>query len=286
MRLASFVAHIGMLLCCNNKAIAKANLGVIYGNKISPYREKVIIYHSFRNMTAVLVNLFWTSRHGRKRLEELISITKPNVAIIKKANPSINISAHIGNWEMLAQVCLLHGVPMITVANDIGSSAMTQRLSKIRSIIGQKIISKKGALRHLVYACRHGSSLGLLVDQHTPIKQGGAWLNLFGVPVDVSISPATLSRKLKVPILVAWSRPLKNGCYKIEYLNQFDPDPKVDDIARSQEILTLFEKVIRRHPSCWCLNYRRWREIRPGDDPNSYPYYARQKRKKPRNKTK
>ncbi len=274
-RLACFGAHIGMLFCSKNKAVAKANLQVIFKGRITPYREKIIIYHSFRNMTAVLVDLFWTSRDSRKRLEQLTVIDPDMIARIKESRPSINISAHMGNWEMLSQACVLNGVPMMTVAKDMGSSAMTRRLFATRSVIGQKIVAIDGSLRHLVYALRHGSSLGLLVDQHTPVNKGGAWLNFFDVPVVVSIGPANLSRKLTVPILVAWSHPLKNGCYKVEFLKKFDPDPAVDDITRSQEILTLFETVIRRHPSCWCLNYRRWRTIRPGDDPALYPYYAR-----------
>jgi len=273
--LSSFGAHIGMLFCSTNKAVAKANLRVIYGNRLTPYREKVIIYHCFRNMTAVLVDLFWTSRNSRERIEQLTVIDQPMIEMIQSSKPSINISAHIGNWEMLSQACVLNGVPMMTVAKNIGTSAMTQRLCETRAVIGQKLVAKDGALRHLVYALRHGSSLGLLVDQHTPVRQGGAWLTFFGLPVDVSIGPANLSRKLNVPILVAWSRPLKDGRYKVEFLKKFEPLPEVDDITRSQEIIALFETVIRRHPSCWCLNYRRWRGIRTGDNPDLYPYYAR-----------
>lgn len=277
-RLSRFGAHIGMLFCARDKAVARANLEVIYGNRLTAYRVKTITYHCFRNMTAVLVDLFWTSRNSRKRLEQLTVADPSVIAQVKKAMPSINISAHIGNWEMLSQTCVLNGVPMTTVMQGIGSSAMTKRLSLTRSVIGQKIVPNEGALRHLIYALRHGSSLGLLVDQHTPVRHGGAWLTFFGLPVDVSIGPAILSRKLKVPILVAWSRPLKNGCYKVELLKVFDPDPAVDDITRSQEIISLFETVIRRHPSFWCLNYRRWRGIPAGDDPARYPYYARPER--------
>jgi len=280
MRLADFFARFGVLFCSRDKLVAKANLRVIYGGRITPYREKVIIFHSFRNMAEVLIKLVWTTRNSRSRIERL-TIIDPSIAkAIKDANPSINISAHIGNWEMLSQSCILNGVPMMTVAKDIGTSAMTTHLTKIRSSIGQKIVAKDGALRHLIHALRDGSSLGLLVDQHTPLKQGGAWLDFLGLPVDVSITPAALSRKLKVPILVAWSRPLKDGRYKVEFIKRFDPDPAVDDITRSQEIIKLFEKVIRRHPACWCLNYRRWHGIRPGDDPSSYPYYAKHEKGK------
>ena len=280
LRMASFMAGCGMIFSKRDKSIAKANLRVIYGGRISPYREKVILYHAFRNMSAVLITLFWISRYSKKRIER-ITILEPDVMdLFKKAIPSINVSAHIGNWEMLSQAGVSNGIPMTTVAKDIGSTSMTKLLSRIRSSIGQKIVAKDGALKHLVYALRHNSSLGLVVDQHTPEREGGVWLKFFGLPVDVSIAPATLSRKFNVPIVVAWSRPLKNGCYKMEVLKKFDSDPDADDEIRSQEIIDIFEKLIRKHPSCWALNYRRWRTILPGDDPSRYPFYARLKKKK------
>ncbi|MFO7936561.1 MAG: lysophospholipid acyltransferase family protein [Kiritimatiellia bacterium] len=274
-RLAACIAHFGMFLMKRDKAIASANLKVIYGNHISPYREKVIIYHSFRNMSAVLVKLFWISRKSRRRIEQMNIIDTQTKAVLKPTRPAIYLSAHIGNWEILSQCCILHGVPIVSVAKNIGSTAMTRRLRKIRSCIGQKIVSTDGALKYLVTALKNNSSLGLLIDQHTSLKAGGTWLKFFGISVDVSISPATLARKLNLPIIVAWSRPLKNGHYRIEHLKTFEPDPLIDDRTRSQEIMNLFEKVIRRHPSFWTLNYRRWRTVRPSENISRYPFYAR-----------
>ncbi len=278
-RVASLVAWVGINFMQRDKRVARANLKIIYGERLTPHREHVIIYHSFRNMAAVAVKLFWICRNSRRRLEQLILADQQIADIIREAHPSINISAHIGNWELLSQICILNGVPMTSVAKSIGSKAMTSRLRRIRSCIGQTIVPHEGALHRLVYALRHNSSLGLLVDQLTPVKQGGAWLKFFGIHVDVSISPARLSRRLNVPIIVAWSRPLKDGRYKIEFLKRFDPDPDVDDITRSQEILDLFEQIIRRHPSCWALNYRRWRTVHPDDPPERYPFYARKRNK-------
>lgn len=280
LRMATFMARCGLIICQRDKRVAEANLRIMYGNRITPYREKVIIYHAFRNMSAVLVTLFWISRHSKKRIERITVIDPAILKIFKQAIPSINVSAHLGNWEMLSQAGVLNDIPMTTVAKDIGSSSMTKHLSKIRSSIGQKIVAKDGALKRLVYALRHNSSLGLVVDQLTPVKEGGVWLKFFGLPVDVSIAPASLSRRFNVPIIVGWARPLKDGCYKIEFLKQFDPDPDIDDETLSQDIINVFEKVIRRHPSCWTLNYRRWRTIRPGDDPARYPFYAGRKKKR------
>ncbi len=280
LRTASFMARLGMIFAEKDKDIARANLRIIFGNRITPYREKVLIYHAFRNMSLVLIQLFWISRHSKKRIDQLTVITPEFTKLLQQVRPSINISAHIGNWEVLAQAVVLKDVPMMTVAKEIGSPSMTNRLSRVRSSIGQKIVLTDGALKRLVHALRHDSSLGILIDQRTPIKEGGVWLNFFNLPAEVSIAPAMLSRKINVPIIIAWARPLKTGQYSIEYIKKLDPDPNVDDLVRSQEILSILEGLIRRHPSCWALNYRRWRSIYPGDDPARYPFYAQRKNKK------
>ncbi len=280
LRIASLIAHAGMIFSEKDKKIARANLRIIFGNRITPYREKVLIYHAFRNLSLVLIQLFWISRHSKKRIDQLTIITPEVTELFKQACPSINISAHLGNWEILAQAVVLKGVPMMTVVKEIGSTSMTNKLSKVRSSIGQKIVLTEGALKRLVHALRHDSSLGILIDQRTSIKDGGVWLNFFNLPAEVSVAPAMLSRKINVPIIICWARPLKTGQYRIEYIKKLDPDPNVDDLVRSQEVLSILEGLIRRHPSCWALNYRRWRSIYPGDDPERYPFYAQRKKKK------
>jgi lauroyl/myristoyl acyltransferase len=163
----------------------------------------------------------------------------------------------------------------MSVAKLIGSPEMTARLTAMRSTIGQQIVPADGALRRLMYTLKHDTCIGLLVDQHTHTWDGGTWVKMFGLSVGISLAPAALSRKLRVPILFAWSRPLKDGRYRIEPGEIFLPDPAVDDQTRTQQLIAAFERVIRRHPSLWCLNYRRWRHILPDDDPALYPFYAR-----------
>ncbi len=259
----------------NGKAIARANLRLMFGRRITPYRERVITRYAYRNMARVLVNIFWMSRDTLARIKDQISF-KPVVLDALRANqPAITVSAHFGNWEILSQACVANGIPMMSVAKMTGSPEITARLTSLRSTIGQEIVPADGALKHLLYALRHGSSIGLLIDQHTHIWEGGTWVKLFGVPAGISLTPAALARKLAVPIIFAWSRPLKDGRYRIEPGQVFYPDPQIDDATRTQQLAAAFERVIRKHPSLWCLNYRRWRYILPGDDPQRYPFYAR-----------
>jgi len=275
LSLSRGLADFGLFFDRRGRAVARANLRVMFGARMTPVRERAILRRSYRNMTRVMINVFWMSRHTRARLDNLISMDPRVLDALRSNRPAVTVSAHLGNWEILSQVCVIHGFPIMSIAKQIGSPRMTEHLVRLRSTIGQQLVPAEGALRPMLNALRHGTSLGLLVDQHTSVEDGGGWVTFFGLPACISLAPAALARKTKTAIIFAWSRPLKDGRYRIEPGEVYLPDPAVGDAERTQQLACAFERVIRRHPSLWCLNYRRWRYIRPGDDPARYPFYAR-----------
>ena len=275
LRFSRWLADTVYLFDGRGKAIARANLRLMFGKRITPARERIITRSAYRNMARVLVNIFWMSRDTLARIMDQVTFTQVVLDALRANQPAITVSAHFGNWEILSQACVANGIPMMSVAKMTGSPEITARLTRLRSTIGQEIVPADGALRHLLNALKHGKSIGLLIDQHTHVWEGGTWVTLFGVPAGISLTPAALSRKLNVPIIFAWSRPLKDGRYRIEPGQIFPPDPQIDDTTRTQQIAKSFEGVMRKHPSLWCLNYRRWRYILPDDDPERYPFYAR-----------
>ena len=275
LRLSRCLADACYTFDKRGKAIARANLHLMFGSRMTPVRERAITRRAYRNMARVLVNVIWMSRDTRARMTDQVSFDPHVLEALRRNKPAVTVSAHFGNWEILSQACVANGIPMMSVSKEIGTPEMTAHLIRLRSTIGQQLVPAEGALRRLLYALKHGTSIGLLIDQHTPVREGGAWVTFFGVPAGISMAPAALARKTKTPIIFAWSRPLKDGRYRIEPGQIFFPDPHVGDAERAQQLACAFESVIRRHPSLWCLNYRRWRCIRPGDDPARYPFYAR-----------
>ena len=91
-------------------------------------------------------------------------------------------------------------------------------------------------------------------------------MRFFGRPVPVSAAPAFFSAKGKVPIVVAWSRPLADGRYRCELVSSYGPDEARDVWLTSQRIASDLERVIRRHPSCWVLNYNAFRKKPTADE--------------------
>ena len=273
--LADFASALAPLFDRRGEKIAKANLRLMFGPRLTPARERIIIRRSYRTMVRTVFNLFWLLRDTRARILAQVSFAPGALDSVRQHQPAVMLSAHLGNWELVAQGGVANGIPIMCVAKQIGTPAMTALLTRQRAAIGQEIIPIEGAVRPLIRTLKAGKSVGLLVDQHMEVAEGGVWCTFFGLPVCVSATPATLSRKLGIPIMFVWARPLKCARYRIECSDVFTPDPSVPDTVRTQQLSDAIERVIRRHPSYWCLTYRRWREIKTGDDPARYPFYAR-----------
>lgn len=226
----------------------------------TPAEEK-IIRRSYRNMARTVGHAFWTCRNALERVKASGEMSRAGREFLAANKPAVTVSGHIGCWEILSQLALLEGHPMMSVAKDIGTGGMTELLMKARTSIGQEIVHAAGAFRPLMQGIKDGKSLGLLVDQVVDTWDGGVWVEFFGVPIPVSAAPAFFSAKGKAPIVVAWSRPLHDGRYRCEVVATYKPEEARDIRGMTQRCISDLERVIRRHPSAWVLNYNFFRNV-------------------------
>ncbi len=272
-RVCDFVSAVMYFFDRAGRSVALFNLRVIEGvypadrdikapHETPPTRrEKLILRRSYRNMARTVGHLFWTSRKAGPRARSVADFDSNCRGILAANKPIVTVSGHLGCWEVLSQLVHLEGHKMMSVAKDVGSPAMTRLLMRSRKSIGQEIVPAEGAFRVLMQGLRDGYDLGLLVDQVVKAKEGGVWVRFFGRPMPVSAAPAFFAAKGKVPIIVAWSRPLKDGTYRCDRLDLIPSESARDVWGCTQRCLAALERVIRRHPSCWVLNYRYFRKV-------------------------
>jgi len=240
----------------NGRALARKNLRLMFGEgRLSERMTGLIIRRSYRNMARTIGHAFWTCFDARRKVEAVGIMDSRCAKVLAEHCPLVTVSAHMGCWEILSQLAYLHGHTMMSVAKRIGTRGMTRLLMHARKSIGQEIVHADGAFKSLMQGLKDGKSLGLLVDQKVSPRKGGIWVKFFGCPMPVSAAPAFFAAKAKVPIIVAWSRPLKDGRYRCEYIADYDASATRDIWALTQSVAEDLERMIRRHPSCWILNY-------------------------------
>ena len=225
-----------------------------------------IIRRSYRNMCRTVGYAFWTCRRAKERCAATGIMVDAGKRFLAANRPAVTVSGHIGCWEILSQLAFLEGHRMMSVAKDIGTGGMTALLMKARRAIGQEIVHAEGAFKPLLQGLRDGKSLGLLVDQSVSPKRGGIWVRFCGLPMSVSAAPAFFAAKGKAPIAVAWSRPLKDGRFRCEVVDVITAAEARDVWATTQRCAEDLERIVRRHPSCWVLNYNFFSNVPRQDD--------------------
>lgn len=264
LALCDFASSIMYVFDGRGKRLALENLRIIRGtpDPQAPMTqaEECILRRSYRNMSRSVGYAFWTCVKAKRRAASSGEMSLEGKQFLAANKPAVTVSGHLGCWEILSQLAFLEGHPMMSVAKDIGSRGMTRLLMKARESIGQTIVRAEGAFRPLMAGLRAGKSLGLLVDQVVDPMDGGVWVRFFGKPFPASAAPAFFAAKGHAPVAVAWSRPLKDGRWRCDVIKIYKPEDARDIWGFTQNCLADLERVIRRHPSCWVLNYRYFRK--------------------------
>lgn len=217
--------------------------------------ERKVIRRSYCSMTRAVLYVLWTCIRAKKRCVGVGFLREDGKRLLAKTRPVVTVSGHIGLWENLPHLAFLEGHQMMSVSKEVGTGLMTKVLLQLRRSIGQEIVPATGALKVLLAGIRGGRSLGLLVDQKVTPKHGGVWIRFCGMPMPVATAPAFFAAKGKVPIVVAWSRLLRNGLYRGDVVDVISANEARDIWGCTQRIAADLEKIVRRHPSCWILAY-------------------------------
>lgn len=276
--LAWLAGNLGFLADSRGRRIGRANLNVAFGDTKSAVEKRAILRAAYITMSRTLLDVIWFSTHSERRLRKYVELDASAEPFLRPKN-QICITAHFGNWEIIGQMTALHGFPLHSIAMPVKNPEVNRMLIERREITGQTIIPREGALRKLLGILRSGGKTAFLVDQNTPERQGGIWVDYFGLPVPVTSAPAALAVKTGSEIVIGFCAPLRGGHYRA-YATEIIQPPGSGGEERTgeltQRILSAIEAEVRRRPKHWLWMYKRWKTIKPGDDPTRYPHYRKQ----------
>jgi KDO2-lipid IV(A) lauroyltransferase len=241
------------------------------------------------NMILNVLEFFWLS--GRPdRIDRWYQLA-PEVAdplrrIVATGERILFVNPHLGSWEASALMMPYRaGVKMAMIAKPLRNTRLNDFLNRgaREQETGLQIIFSRGAIRAATRALAGELCIGMAIDQNTRVRDGGIFINFFGLPVCSSKAPVTMMRycaahHIPARIVYATSVRLPDGRMdtRIEFLSK--PFEHYRDAAELiQEIMDISETYIRKYPEQYLWLYRRFRYI-PPDCPEAlkrrYPGYA------------
>ena len=182
------------------------------------------------------------------------------------SKPALIFAAHLGNWELPAQIAQTFGLDTAVLYRRPNLGAVADAITRIRSgSMGTLIATGLDAPVRLAEALDAGRHVAMLVDQY---YVRGVEVTFFGQRTRANPLIARLARQVDCPIHGTRIIRLPGGRFRAELTDAITPtrdaDGSIDIVGTMQTITNVIEGWIREHPEQWLWLHRRWR---PEDAP-------------------
>ena len=248
------------------RRLTTAHLDDALGESLTPSQRRRIARGVFTNLGQTALEWLWLPRLPGKDLPRLIvtnGVEHLRGALAKK-NGAIIVSAHFGNWELIAPYLVSLGFQGGVLARRLRYPEYESFLISMRGGKGVPTLAR-GALKDVARLLHTNQVIGMMPDQDVDSLEG-VYVNFFGRPAYTPVGPAALSLMSGAPIL---------PCFIIRERGRFRLTsetpvriPEVRDRSQALVLLTqawsdVVESYIRRYPDHWVWMHRRWKTQRP-----------------------
>lgn len=247
-----------------NRHVMLANLAVAFPEKPVAERRRI----ARRSVGSIILSFFELCHFVRRPDRLMPLVEKPletrELADRLTADGSgmIYATPHLGNWEVGALVWVFDtNRPIGVVARTLPNPHLDKLINARRSAGNGYVIPAKGAIRGMLKALGKGHLVATLTDQNTRARDGGIFVDFFGLPVPTTRGPAMFARRMNVPVAVGSCLRTPTG-YRM-YAREL-PKPThtyASDEELSQALMHLMEEVVREHPEQYLWLYRRFQYI-------------------------
>lgn len=229
----------------------------------APTGHRRICRGSFQHLGLMFVELCAALMYPPERTLE--TITVDGLGHLRQAidahGRALVLTAHLGNWELLAMAHRLMGVPATVVVRPLDAPWLDAVADRLRRRTGIELIEKRGALRPVLGALRRGRSVAILLDQNAS-RGEGVFVPFFGRPASTSKSLAVLAVRTRTPVVpmfiyreavrrhrVVIHSPLAMGAW--------GESKAVAELT--QRCTATIERAIELAPEQWLWIHERWR---------------------------
>jgi KDO2-lipid IV(A) lauroyltransferase len=177
----------------------------------------------------------------------------------------IGITAHAGNWELMALTFGAKIHPVGVVARNMKKGYLDDILERIRLRHGNSLIYRDSGAKEMLLLLKGNGVLGILPDQVVKPPHG-ILADFLGSPAWTTVMPAKLTIKTGCAMLPFFTH--KEGQKNIITIYpEITPPESADEAGRILELTTAMNRAIGehiiRHPTQWNWLYRRWKGV-PG----------------------
>jgi KDO2-lipid IV(A) lauroyltransferase len=257
------------------RKIALDNLHLAFRSEKSEEELEVICRNSFKHIAKSMVELSRCPDYEdsylrtRMRLEGKEYLDKA----LEQGNGVIAISAHLGNFPLMAVWLVKEGYPLSVVTKISKNPKIVKAVTSYTDSIGLECIPDKPRMTcvaRCIKALKEKRILMVHIDLNAPATE--AWVDFFGYLVPTYKSPIVFSLRTGAAIVPIFTVRNADQLHTITIHPPFDPnvaEDKPSDITSTVARLTkIIEAEVREHPEQWWWphpRFKRGRDIHTGE---------------------
>ena len=290
LKVGRFLGGLGYYLSPRRRRIARINLDLAFGEEKSAAEKRCIVRAAFRNLGEVAAEFLYFDRATAEQIERIVEVDPEGLArvqeILARGKGGLAMISHFGNFEMLAiAVGFLGLAPLNLVVKRMENPGIDAIVSRFRRRSGNAVIYQEDAMVGILKVLRRGEVVGMICDQNTKPRAGGAFVEFFGVPAGTSRAIGVYALATGAPVIPVTCHTLPGGRYRILFWPEIEVeetgDLRADQLRILQECCRVMETYIRAEPERWFWFHRRW-GARPSGEPPIYPEKWRRRRRRRR----
>ena len=205
---ANGVGHLGYRLVSRQKTKILENLKLAYGDTKSSAELETIGRGVMGHMLQTAVDFLRFATLSREKAASFVeagdaySFCKD---ILQEGKGLIIMTAHLGNWELLAGSFCLNGCKGAVIGRRIYYEPYNRWIVGLRSSVSVQTIYQDEAARQLHKRLKAGEVVGILPDQDRDSVRG-IFVDFFGKPAFTSVAPVKFAMNSGTPVLPAFTR--------------------------------------------------------------------------------
>jgi KDO2-lipid IV(A) lauroyltransferase len=258
----SFLGTIAYLILNKERKKAIENLSTAFSREMTILEIKRLCRESFQNLGINLIELLRFPKLNRENIDEFVTIIGRDRidTALKNGKGAIMLTAHLGNWELMAAYVALKDYPTNVVARPIYYEGYNETLVRLRESKGIKVIYRDD-VKLMLQSLKNNELLGILADQDT-VKVDGLFVKFFDELAYTPTGPVALAMKTGAPLIPCFII-RENGRHKIfveEPLPVMTTGDKDKDLLINTEMYSkTIERWVRKYPSQWVWMHQRWK---------------------------
>ena len=242
---------------------ALKHLTAAFGHEKSASDIRRIARKTFSNFGAFCADAVLIPRLMGKGVRKLITAEGlEHLDNLSRNNEgAILLTAHFGNWELLAAWVAKCGYKLKVIASPHNNQWINRMIADARDGSGYQSIERGNHTREILRALADGFSIGVLIDEDT--KVDGVFVRFFDQWAHTPVGPVRLAVKYGLKIIPLFIHLRSDDTYHVEVKAPLPlvitGDKRRDLIVNTQACSDAYEAVIREHPEQWLWMMRRWK---------------------------